>query len=127
MPDGDIFSSSLHGGWRRVFRAFIGRQPSKHKIACVSEAIRGTLSAGDASNAVGVALTVLESTLGNRQQGVLEFDHSPESPLHSFDNRLAGALAGCGGGKIVALVKESAASVFVHCQDAYILEGAIKN
>jgi hypothetical protein len=70
-------------------------------------------------------VTVLESTLKNQQQGVLEFDHSPEAPLHSFDSRLAGALAECGGGKMVALVKEVSASVFVRCQDTYILDGAI--
>jgi hypothetical protein len=91
----------------------------------VSEAIRNSVSVGSTAKAVGAVITVLESTLKNQQQGVLEFDHSPESPLHSLESRLAGALAECGGGKMVALVKEVAASVFVHCQDTYILDGAI--
>jgi len=125
MPDGDLFDNSLHWKWRKVSRAYVGRQPFDHKVACISEAIRNCVSMGSTAKAVGAAVTVLETTLKNQQQGVLEFDHSPESPLHSFESRLKGALAECGGGKMVALVKEVSASVFVQCKDTYILEGAV--
>jgi hypothetical protein len=46
MPDYDIFTDSLHGGWRKVYRAFVGRQLSTHELACISEALRGCVGSG---------------------------------------------------------------------------------
>jgi hypothetical protein len=74
--------------------------------------------------AVGMAVSALESTLKNKQQGVLEFDHSPESPLHSFRNKLSKMTADCGGTKSVAIVREAAVAVFLQCQDTYVLDQA---
>lgn len=126
MPDGDIFDNTLRGGWKKAFRAYLGRQPAEHKVACVSEAIRNTVSGGNTANAVGAAVAALESTLKNQQQGVLEFEHAPESPFHSFQSKLAKIAAECGGGKSVGIVKEVAMSVFAQCQGTYVLEDAIE-
>jgi hypothetical protein len=126
MPDGDIFDSSIHGRWKKVYRAFVGRQPSSYKLAYISEALRDCVSSGNTAKAVGAAVTVLEATLKNHSQGFLDFEESPESPLHSFKSKLAKALAECGGGKSVVLVKEVSAAVFAQCQGAYMLDGSIE-
>ncbi|MGI0134204.1 MAG: hypothetical protein ACREBW_04520 [Candidatus Micrarchaeaceae archaeon] len=126
MPDGDIFTNSLHGGWRKVYRAFVGRQPPTHKLACISEALRGCVGSGNTAKAVGVAVGVLESALKDHSQEFLNFEESPESPAYSFQSRLTHALAECGGGKSVLIVKEVAASVFAECQGAYVFDGSIE-
>jgi len=126
MPDGDIFSNSLHGGWRKVYRAFVGRQPSTHKLACISEALRCCVGSGNTAKAVGIAVGVLESALKDNSQEFLSFEESPESPAYSFQSRISHALAECGGGKSVLIVREVAASVFAECQGAYVLDGSIE-
>jgi len=126
MPDGDIFNHSLHGGWNKVYRAFVGRQPSSHKIACISEALRNFVSSGNAAKAVGAAMGVLDSVLSEHSQEFLNLDEAPESPVRSFQSKLAHALAECGGGKSISIVREVAISVFAECQDANVLHGSIE-
>ena len=69
MPDGDIFDNSRRGKWRKISRAYIGRQPFDYRVGCISEAIRDCVSVGGTAKAVGAAVAVLESTLKNQQQG----------------------------------------------------------
>lgn len=125
MPDGDIFDNSLRRGWKKAFRAYLGRHSAEHKLACVSEAIRNTLSSGNTASAVGAAVAALETTLKNQQQGVLEFEHAPESPYRSFQSKLAKIVAEYGGGKSVGIVKEVTGAVFAQCQGTYVLEDTV--
>lgn len=126
MPDGDIFDNTLRQGWKKAFRAFLGRHSVEQKLACVSEAIRNTISNGNTAKAVGAVVAVLESTLKNQQQGVLEFEHAPESPFHSFHSKLGKISAECGGGKSVRVVTEVALAVFAQCQGTYVLDDTIE-
>lgn len=121
MPDGDIFDFALRGRWRKVSRAFLGRQELSYKLACISEALQQATS-GMTAKAVGAAVEMLEATLKPHEQGVLQFHEAPESPTHSFQTQLNHALADCGGGKSIALVKEVAASVFAKAQNTPVLD-----